>query len=166
VEIRRLREGDGGLLQDVRLRALRDAPYAFSSWYEREADKDAEFWEGRVAESARGETGAVFAAVEGERCLGMAGGYFAGEDRDLATLWGMWVDPGARRGGLGRQLLEAVAGWARGSGATCLRLVVISREQSAPADAFYRELGFIETGARERLTSDPSVATFEMSRSL
>ncbi len=166
MEIRRLREGDGALLRDVRLRALQDAPYAFSSWFGREADRGPEFWEGRVAESALGESGVVFAAVEGGRSLGTAGGYFADEDREVATLSGMWVDPDARRRGLARELLEAVAAWARDSGARRLRLVVTECESSGPAAALYRERGFVETGEREQLESDPSLVAVIMSRPL
>jgi GNAT superfamily N-acetyltransferase len=154
------------LLRDVRLRALQDAPYAFSSWYEREVDKDKEFWEGRVAQSGKGESGIVFVAIEGDRSLGMAGGYFADEDREAATLWGMWVDPSARRRGLGRKLLEAVAAWARDSGASRLRLAVTDCEQSRPAATLYRESGFIETGEREQLESDPSLVALILSHPL
>ncbi|MGD0273244.1 MAG: GNAT family N-acetyltransferase [Gaiellaceae bacterium] len=166
MEIRRLREGDGARLRDVRLRALQDAPYAFSSWFGREADRDPEFWESRVAPSGQGESGVVFAAVEDERCLGMAGVYFAGEDSEAATLWGMWVVPSARRRGLAQELLEAVAAWARDSGARRLQLAVTDCESSRPAAALYRERGFVETGEREQLESDPSLVAVVMSRSL
>jgi hypothetical protein len=46
VEVRRLRQGEGARIRQVRLRALRDAPYAFSSSFEREADDPADVWEG------------------------------------------------------------------------------------------------------------------------
>lgn len=166
MEIRRLREGDGARLRELRLRALQDAPYAFSSWFGREAERAPEFWESRVAQGDQGESGVVFAAVEDEQCLGMAGGYFAGEDRAAATLWGMWVDPSARRRGLARELLEAVTAWARDSGARRLQLAVTDCESSSPAAALYRESGFVETGEREQLGSSTSLVAVVMSRSL
>ena len=64
MEIRRLRKDDSVLLRDVRLRALQDAPYAFSSWFEREADYAPGVWDDRVTESDSGQNGAVFVAVE------------------------------------------------------------------------------------------------------
>jgi ribosomal protein S18 acetylase RimI-like enzyme len=166
VEIRRLGLGDGVLLRDVRLRALQDAPYAFSSWVEREVAYTPEFWESRVAQSASGRDGAVFVAVENELCLGMAGGFFAGTERETATLWGMWVDPSARRRGLGRELAEALSAWARGCGARRLRLAVTDCDASRPAASLYRALGFVETGEHEELASNPSLVALVMLRPL
>jgi hypothetical protein len=77
VEIRRLISGDSDELREVRLRALADAPYASSSSLERESVLGPEFWERRVDESASGRDGVVFVATDGERSLGMAGGFFA-----------------------------------------------------------------------------------------
>ena len=41
---------------------------------------------------ALGQDGVVFVASEGARILGMAGGCFEGTTRDVAVVWGMWVD--------------------------------------------------------------------------
>ena len=165
MEIRRLRSGDGCRLREVRLRALADAPCAFSSSFDREAVLGPEFWEERVAESELGENGVVFVAIDDERSLGMAGGLLVDEGRKAARLWGMWVDPSARRGGLGQELLEAVAGWAQDSGADGLRLAVTDCESSTPAAALYRKLGFVDTGEREPLEWNPSLITRILSRS-
>jgi GNAT superfamily N-acetyltransferase len=114
--IRRLRAGDGAILRDVRLRALREAPYAFSSWFDREATNGSDHWDDLATQSDAGELGAVFVALDEKQCLGITGAYFARENREVATLWGMWVDPNARRRGVGRGLVEAVATWARDAG--------------------------------------------------
>jgi GNAT superfamily N-acetyltransferase len=133
---------------------------------ERESRLGPEFWEERVAGSERGENGAVFVALDDGRSVGMAGGFFLEEDRELARLWGMWVDPLARRGGLGRARVEAVAGWARQSGAGHLRLAVTDCEESKAAAALYRKLGFVDTGEREPLEWNPSLLTRVLSRSI
>ena len=164
--VQRLRKDEGTRLREVRLRALRDAPYAFSSWLEREAEYSPDMWEDRAAQSDAGEAGAVFVAIENGRCLGMAGSYFGDEDRDVAILWGMWVDPRARRRGLGRELVNAVVAWARDCGARRLELSVTDSEPSRPAAALYRGLGFVETGKQEQLASDSSLVAVAMSRSL
>src|SRR5215204_15730 len=93
MEIRRLGSGDAELFRDVRLRALEDAPYAFSSWFAREAVNDCVFWHDRVAESEAAKTGGIFVALDRCRSVGMAGGFFPDEQRVAAVLWGMWVDP-------------------------------------------------------------------------
>jgi GNAT superfamily N-acetyltransferase len=78
----------------------------------------------------------------------------------------MWVDPAERRRGLGRLLVEAVAGWARDSGAESLRLAFADCDPSKPAVSLYRGLGFVATGEQEHLKSDPSLIALLMSRTL
>lgn len=166
MEVRRLGRDDADRLRDVRLRALADAPYAFSSSLEREADLGSKFWEERAGESELGEDGVVFMAVDDGQSLGMAGGFFVDEGHKVATLWGVWVEPEARRGGLGQALVEAVAGWARESGAHCLRLAVTDCEASGSAAALYRKLDFADTAEREPLEWNPSLITRILSRAI
>ncbi len=166
MEMARLRGGDGDRLRDVRLRALADAPYAFSSSLEREVGLSPEFWEQRVVESELGEKGAVFIAIEDDHSVGMAGGFFIDERSRVVMLWGMWVDPLARQRGLGRRLTEVVAGWARDAGADHVRLAVTDCDQSRPAAVLYRTLGFVDTGEREPLEWNPSLTTRVLSRAI
>jgi len=105
-----VRGGDGGRLRDVRLRALADAPYAFSSPLAREVDLGPGFWEARVAESELGQDGVVFVAVDDDQSVGMAGGFFDDEARTVVMLWGMWVDPLARGSGLGQESASHCSG--------------------------------------------------------
>ena len=113
MDIRRLGSGDGALLRDIRLRALEEAPYAFSSWYAREAALGADFWTARVAESASRDDRRDLRRAR-RRPRRRDGGCFLPDDsRADALLWGMWVEPSARQRGVGRELLRAVAAWAR-----------------------------------------------------
>ena len=59
----------------------------------------------------------------------------------------MWVDPHSRRAGVGRRLVEAVRSWAAERGSPVLRLGVTASELGAVA--FYRSLGFHDTGRRD-----------------
>jgi [ribosomal protein S18]-alanine N-acetyltransferase len=88
------------------------------------------------------------------------------EAREVAMGWGMWVEPGARRAGIGRVLLEAVAGGARDWGASRLRLAVIDCDASRPAAALCRKCGFVETGERESLQWNASLISRILWRSL
>lgn len=54
MEVRRFTAGDGPRLHEVRLPALRDVPFAFSSPYARELAHPPEFWEARTTESGVG----------------------------------------------------------------------------------------------------------------
>src|SRR4051794_1289293 len=52
VDIRRVTPAEWPILARVRLGALRDAPYAFGSTYEREADFTEQDWLGRMSRAA------------------------------------------------------------------------------------------------------------------
>jgi GNAT superfamily N-acetyltransferase len=96
----------------------------------------------------------------------MAGGFLPDDAHADAVLWGMWVEPSARRRGSGRELLDAVASWAREAGAQRLRLALAQDAASRPAAALYRTLGFAQTGESEPLESNPSSIALVMSRAL
>src|SRR5579863_1722285 len=135
--IRRVGGVDVALLRAVRLRALADAPHAFSSSYEVEEAYDQSTWEQLAGEL---ELGATFLALETDdagEASGMAGGYFRGDQRRVATVWGMWVAPEARDQGAGLALVEAVADWARGAGARTLRLSIAEGSELDPALRLY-----------------------------
>jgi ribosomal protein S18 acetylase RimI-like enzyme len=154
--IRRVGGVDVALLRAVRLRSLVDAPYAFSSSHEIEEAYDFSTWEQLAGEL---EVGATFLALEthdaGE-ASGMAGGYFRGDQRTVATLWGMWVAPEARDQGAGQALVEEVADWARGAGARSLRLSIAEGAELDPALRLYHRCGFVATGEHEPFPSDPT----------
>lgn len=164
MKVRRVHTEDAARLREIRLRALREAPYAFSSWFEREAEYASDVWERRAADSESAVDSAVFVAVEAERWFGIAGGYFPSGDRVAATLWGLWVDPAVRRRGVAGRLVEAVADWARGRGVARLELSVTDR--AGAAAALYHRLGFTETGERRPLVSQPSVTEIFLARAL
>jgi ribosomal protein S18 acetylase RimI-like enzyme len=162
--VRRVHTEDAARLREIRLRALREAPYAFSSWFEREAEYPPEVWEGRAADSEAAVQSAVFVAEEGERWLAIAGAYFPSADHEAATLWGLWVDPAVRRRGVARRLVDAVADWASNRGVSRLELSVTDRARAAAA--LYRRLGFTETGERRPLASQPAVTEIFLARAL
>jgi GNAT superfamily N-acetyltransferase len=139
VSVRRTTPDDWETLRDVRLRALRDAPWAFGSTYEREAAFDEGEWR-RIA----GE--ATFLAGD----AGMAGGFVTGPG--LVRLWGMWIEPAARGRGLAEQLVAAVDAWAASIGATELELAVAERAHAARAAC--TRMGFALLPERELLRTD------------
>jgi [ribosomal protein S18]-alanine N-acetyltransferase len=65
----------------------------------------------------------------------------------------MAVDPGARRRGMGRALLEAVLAWAAERGARRMGLEV--RRSNAAALALYGRMGFAVEGRRAGYYADP-----------
>ncbi|MGE0725436.1 MAG: N-acetyltransferase family protein [Alphaproteobacteria bacterium] len=110
VTIRTLTGADAPAFRALRMQALAAHPEAFGNAPEDEAATP-------IAETARWLDGdPVFAAVEGDRILGVAG--FVAERkvklRHKGTLWGMYVRPEARRQGIAGRLIDAVLDHARG----------------------------------------------------
>lgn len=159
--IRRVRAGEWRALRDLRLHALAGAPRAFSTTLaEATARSEAEWRElaGRGAESDRWAT---FVADDAGELVGMATGARDDDDASAAQLMQMWVEPRARRAGVGRRLVEAVLAWADGR-YEHLRLHVVLGEEGAIA--LYRSLGFRDTGHRERVRDDRDDVEMAMER--
>ena len=155
--IRRACRGDEPRLRDLRLRALVDAPEAFAATYDEDADRPPAHWT-RLASDA---DVAVFVAVEADDWVGMAGGRWFDRERGIVQLWGMWVVPALRRGGLGTRLVSEVEAWARSAGAHRLRVGVID---GLRLQAFYERLGFELTGERWPLPRDESQLALFLAR--
>jgi len=147
------------VLRDVRLAALQEAPSAFGSTYAREAPFTREQWLGRLERS----DAVTFLAwlPEAEEPAGLAG---ALEEDGVVEVVSMWVRPGTRGRGVGAALVDAAAGWAKDRGHDSVYLWVT--ETNAPARALYERCGFIPTGERQPLPSDPSLPEIRMRRPL
>jgi GNAT superfamily N-acetyltransferase len=161
---------DWQALRDIRLEALRDAPSAFGSTYEREAASGEPDWLRRIArggnflaylpESGLPEAGIPEASAS--EPVGLIGGY--SETADVVELVSMYVRPNARGRGVGEALVATVFGWAQDRGAKTVHLWVT--ESNAHARALYERCGFGLTGERQPLPSDPSLGEIAMARPL
>ena len=86
--------------------------------------------------------------------LGFAVGKVIGRGPDAwAELESVAVAGGARRGGVGRGLCEAVIAWCEEQGARGVELEV--RSENGAAIALYRRMGFVEVGRRKGYYQDP-----------
>ena len=148
IELQVVAPGDWRTWRRLRLAALAEAPYAFSSRladWQGDGDRE-ERWRARL-----GIPGSfnVVAVLDGEPA-GLASGVPAGEG--AAELISMWVSPAARGHGVGDHLVQAVARWARHAGAQVLRLAVVPGNENAAA--LYRRNGFHLTGELGDLMPD------------
>jgi RimJ/RimL family protein N-acetyltransferase len=148
LQVRRLSMADLPALQALRSRALREHPVSFSSSPDQDRVQDAQ----RMQPSLSGlEESAVFGGFAELALVGMAG--VVREDsrklRHSALIWGMYVAPEARRGGLGRALMNAALAQARAwPGVVNVHLAV---SIAAPqARAMYDQLGFRAWGTQPR----------------
>lgn len=124
----------------VRLEALREAQYAFSS---RLAD-----WEGEgdTERRWRERLGMVpfnVIALRDGRAAGQVSGTACRSDGSV-MLVSMWVAPIARGQGIGDRLIDSVIAWAREQSATHVVLDVVPT--NAHAIALYERHAFVRTG--------------------
>jgi ribosomal protein S18 acetylase RimI-like enzyme len=137
--IRLLTSADAARYRELRLEGLRLHPEAFSSTFERESEQPLPWFEARITQ------GNVFGAFVGDELAGVAGCWPQEGPKvsHKALLWGMYVRPAARNGGLGRRLVEAVVNHAS-SRVEQLQLSVVSANEAALG--LYQSMGFSEFG--------------------
>ena len=139
----------------MRLAALKEAPYAFGSTYERELELDDASWRRRVTDRVR-----FVVAVDGIVAGTVSGG--DGEEQGSSAMTAMWVDPRFRRAGVGDLLVKTVLDWARAEGYGLMLLWVTAVNPNA--ERLYARNGFERTGARQDVR--PGELEFEMSKRL
>jgi ribosomal protein S18 acetylase RimI-like enzyme len=153
------------VFKTLRLRALEDAPAAFSSTYDKESQLTDAEWIERLAQWTdqwTGNNSVIFLATDGEGACGIAGSFLHPEDWTIAQLVSMWTAPTHRRRGVGRLLVNQVLSWARSREAHTLCLDVTSSNH--PAILFYERLGFTRTARTKPYPNDPALLEYEMSR--
>jgi GNAT superfamily N-acetyltransferase len=147
---------DWQALRDIRLEALRDAPEAFGSTYERQVTFGEADWQRRIAQG--GTFLAYLPEVSASEPDGLAGGYQ--ERPSLVELVSMYVRPPARGRGVGEALVASVIEWARARDAASVHLWVT--EANRPARLLYERCGFTLTGERQPLPSNPGLGEIGM----
>jgi GNAT superfamily N-acetyltransferase len=159
VEVREIGPDDWRALRDIRLDALRDAPYAFASTHAREAMLTEADWRRGFG------AGGSFLAYLPELGAVPAGLAVGLEDTPpVCKLVSMWVRPQARGRMVGAALVAAAADWARARDAAQLHLWVT--EGNKPARRLYEQCGFTPTGERQPLPSDPQLTVIGMTHPL
>ena len=144
IQVRELVANDAGAFQALRLAALRECPSAFASSYEEEHLTPIAV----VAKSlaANPDRCMLGASLESE-LVGMLG-LQREKMRKLAHkafIWGMYVSPGERRRGVGRQLIDHALVRARSmNGVRQVNLGV--NAANAEAIALYEAAGFTKFG--------------------
>jgi GNAT superfamily N-acetyltransferase len=144
----------------IRLEALRDAPEAFGSTYQREVAFAEADWQRRIARG--GNFLGYLPEASATEPAGLIGGYQA--DPATIELVSMYVRPRARGRGVGEALIATVIDWAAARNANSVHLWVT--ETNKPARLLYERCGFALTGERQPLPSNPALGEVAMSRPL
>ncbi len=140
MSVRRLSPSDAEQFQALRLRGLQECPTAFASSYEEEVDTPLPVVAERLAPRP---DGALFGWFEGVTLVGVVGVQREGMAKlaHRAMVWGMYVAPEARRGGVGRHLVvHALEYAARDLGVRQVHLGVTT--ENVAALTLYRGVGF------------------------
>jgi ribosomal protein S18 acetylase RimI-like enzyme len=149
--VRRAALGDEGVLRELRLQALREAPVAFGSTYEREVARTTVDWQKWMS------PGVAFILCEPAGARGMVAGVRDEIDPAVVHLMAMWVHPESRGSGAADELVIAVINWAQSERAKCVRLKVI--EGNDRARLFYERMGFYPTGRKDVRERDGLIET-------
>jgi GNAT superfamily N-acetyltransferase len=130
-------------LRAVRVRALRDAPDAFTSTLAEAEARSPRGWTHQLEDLP------TWIAVIDGADVGMVRG--SNDDDREATVWliSMWVAPEARRRGVGGRLIDAVVDWARAGGAR--RVLLEVADWNTAAAALYERKGFKANGRSNML---------------
>lgn len=151
IVIRPLAPVDAATYRDLRLRALRDHPDAFTSSEDEERARPLSWSLKRLeADPARPHDVFLGAWVDGA-LGGMVGlqGRYRPKERHNATVVGMYVAPEHAGLRLGGALMDALIAHAR-TLSELLQLDLTVTAGNARAEALYRHRGFVEYGRLER----------------
>jgi ribosomal protein S18 acetylase RimI-like enzyme len=145
--IRRLTSDDALAYRELRLRALREHPHAFTSDWEEASTRPLEESRQRLASAwvpfwGAFDEGGALAGMVGLECASRA------KERHKGTVVAMYVSREAAGRGVGRELLQALMLHARAIGLTDLVLTVT--EGNSSAIRLYREAGFTAFGTEPR----------------
>jgi GNAT superfamily N-acetyltransferase len=148
-EIRTIRPSEWRQYKAIRLRALGDAPDAFSSTLAREVQRPDALWQERLALADKSDRDLPLFAVAGAEPVALTWARVDAADASNVNLFQMWVAPECRGQGIGDRLLQHASRWARSTGAVWLSLGVTCG--NSPAYRLYARAGFVTVGSPEPL---------------
>jgi ribosomal protein S18 acetylase RimI-like enzyme len=149
IQVRRLTANEVDDFRTIRLAALKTEPDAFGSVYDVEATRPDSMFAERL------NTAIVFGAYHDSRIVGMIGlrKQSGPKDAHKAMVWGFFVEPSARRLGVGSALLVRLIDTA---GHIVEQLTLSAIRQNTSAISLYEKHGFVAYGLEPRALKTPS----------
>ena len=164
VTVRPLRADEWRDLRDVRLRALRDSPAAFTTTAAEAERHPDEYWSDRAVKAALGDGWGIFLARDAaDLAVGMVSVVDVPDRPRVVELIQMWVDPSQRKRSVGAQLVEAVVEW---GARRADRMRVGAASDNHAAIALYTRCGFLPTGEELPFDGRPGISARYFERPL
>ncbi|WP_199033267.1 GNAT family N-acetyltransferase [Ralstonia sp. ASV6] len=147
IAIRPLVDDDAEAFKALRLQAIQDAPTAIWPTHDEESGRTLEETRNRIRTT---DHQIVFGAFAGQALIGIAGlrREPLAQVAHKAVLWGVFVDPAHRRGGIAGRLLDAAIEHARA--ARVLQIQLCVNAENPRAQQLYRNVGFETFGVERR----------------
>ncbi len=147
MEVRPLAEADASEYQELRLRALREHPDAFTSSYEEDRIKPLAWAKSRVVPSAAAPNDFVLGAFAEGKLIGILGMSVEPRRkiRHKGHVFGMYVTPEHAGRGVGQKLMAFCIGRAKAI-AALEQLQLTVTESNIRAKSFYERAGFRSFG--------------------
>lgn len=137
--------------RELRLRALKEDPEAFSSAYADSLNQPEEFWKGRLADAAQAQRSWLLFARQSERLTGMIGAFLEDDSQDTATIVSVYVVREARGQGISSRLMQEILQVLSSVPALKKAQLRVNITQ-LPAIQLYRRFGFREIGVEPATT--------------
>lgn len=137
--------------RQLRLRALKEDPEAFSSSYADDLNRPDEIWQQRVAAATQGDRSWLLFARQNNQLVGMIGAFLEGESAEVATVVSMYVPKEARRRGISLRLMDELLRILSGRPDLKKAELRVNATQR-PAIQLYKRFGFRQTGSQPSTT--------------
>ena len=142
ISIRRIQPGETDLYKQIRLMALKEAPYAFTSTYDSALQRSDQSWREQVESSALGSDRATFIAFANHVPIGIAALYRDQENSDTGELLQVWVHPEFRGTTVIWDLLDTIFQWAAEN--NFRKVIAGVTNENTRALKFYAKYGFLK----------------------
>jgi GNAT superfamily N-acetyltransferase len=152
--VRRLAGEQAALYRELRIAALREAPYAFGTTLSEALAEDEETLGALVQQLARSDQRAGFVLYTEGQPAGLVGAFFEEGREHRGFIRALWVAPAVRHLRGGELLVSAATRWLIDHGSTLVYAWVT--DANVNAMQFYLRLGFTPSGDRQSLPSNPN----------
>ena len=164
MHIRTLQPNEAELFREIRLCALAESPDAFGETFQQAQAQPNSYWQNLTDSVTQPDSHVMFLAEQTKQVVGSAFGLVDREDAKIGHIGGMWVDPAFRANGIGAALVAEILTWAHQQKQSKLELWITQGNQKAIG--LYERVGFVDTGKRNQLPSNPSLQIIHMSLKL